>query len=193
MQKLLAAVLLLLLALVNGYGGGNKCGWLSPRSSVSPRHMSPVTQKRNPGATEVTVCDPDYKVAIGFWAAAAASAAVLNPFAAVPLGAVAALLTRNTPRVRFSFDKDAMEVFIKNKDGSFGSRENFAVGGRNRWDYKSFVKWSFIPSRSLPIFVYFTENQTPGADPIKGQFHLFPVIMNSDQLNENLMKYVGPK
>jgi hypothetical protein len=139
------------------------------------------------------VIEPDYKVAGGFWAATALSAAAGNVLAAVPFGALAALLTRQTPRVRFTFDDEAMEVFIKNPDGSFGSRENFAVGGQNRWAYKSFVKWSFIPSKEVPIFMYFTENQTPGADPVKGQFHLFPVIMDAESLYQNLIKNVGPK
>lgn len=161
------------------------------RYGVSPNvlGMSPFTGGGK--GKDNVVIDSDYKVAGGFWIATAL-AAKASIFAAVPFGLLAALLTKQTPRVRFVFDKDAMEVFIQNKDGSFGSRENFAVGGKNRWDYKSFKKWAFIPSKSLPIFMYFTESQT---DPTKpdGQFHLFPVIMNSEQLYENLMRNVGEK
>jgi len=37
----------------------------------------------------------------------------------------------------------------------------FAVGGENKWKYKSFVNWKFFPSEDLPILVYFKETQTP--------------------------------
>ena len=91
-----------------------------------------------------------------------------------------------------SFDDEAMEVFVKKNDEELASRENFAVGGQNRWKYSTFLKWSFIPTKEFPIFMYFTESQT---DPSKegGQFHLFPVIMNGGQLYDQLVKRVGLK
>ena len=89
-----------------------------------------------------------------------------------------------------------MEVFVSKKGKSgeedLASRENFAVGGKNRWKYSSFLKWSFIPSKEVPIFMYFTESQTDASKP-GGQFHLFPVIMNSEQLYDQLILRVGEK
>ena len=155
--------------------------------------MSPVTGRGGKGKGDVVFIDSSYNVAAGFWVATALSVAASNVLAAVPFGALALLLTRQTPRVAFAFDNEAMEVFIKNADGTFGQRENFAVGGQNRWSYKSFIKWDFFPSRALPIFMYFYENQTPGSDSVKGQFHLFPVILDSEALLANLLKNVGEK
>ena len=162
----------------------------------SPLTMSPFTTKRSAVQSprqkgELVTIDSDYKVAGGF-AVAAALVSKLSLLAAAPIGALALLLTRQTGRVKFTFDDEAMEVFIQNKDGSFGSRDNFAVGGLNRWKYSTFLKWAFIPSKELPVFVYFTESQT---DPSKtgGQFHLFPVIMDGAQLYRELEKRVGVK
>ena len=70
-----------------------------------------------------------------------------------------------------------MEVCYVDKtspDGIKQSKENFAVGGRNRWSYKSFKNWYFVPNKDFPVFMYFSETQTKP----EGQFHLFPVIMN---------------
>jgi hypothetical protein len=67
------------------------------------------------------------------------------------------------------------------------SRENFAVGGRNRWRYNSFTDWYFVPSKEFPVLMYFRETQTKP----EGQFHLFPVIMNGRVLYNTLMDKVG--
>lgn len=165
-----------------------------------PRVRAPIgvrsaAAKKTATPSEVVTIESDYKVAIGSWGITA----LLFPLGlpSIPFAALSALLTRQTGRVKFVFDKEAMEVFITQKDEktgteTLGSRENFAVGGKNRWKYSTFLKWSFIPSKELPIFMYFTESQT---DPKKpgGQFHLFPVIMNSAQLYEQLMTRVGAK
>jgi len=174
------------------------CGWstealFSPSgpSRLIPLRMSPVTGGRKGSAGEFFFVEPNYNFAVGSWAATALSLKLAIPLA-VPLAALAAILTRQTPRVAFGFDKEAMEVFIKQADGSLGSRENFAVGGQNRWRYKSFIKWSFFPNRSLPLFMYFYESQTDPSKP-DGTFHLFPVIMDAAQLEKVLLEKVGKK
>ncbi len=84
-----------------------------------------------------------------------------------------------------------MEVLIEKKDKQTleKSRDNFAVGGKNRWAYNTFTKWSFIPSRELPILMYFKETQTSP----KGQIHFFPVIMNAKILNDVMVERIGVK
>ena len=148
------------------------------------------TTKVDPQKT-VTI-DGDYRLAAGCGVTAALALSQQNLFAGVPLSALTALLAVQTGRVKFVFDDEAMEVFVKKNDEELASRENFAVGGQNRWKYSTFLKWSFIPTKEFPIFMYFTESQT---DPSKegGQFHLFPVIMNGGQLYDQLVKRVGLK
>ena len=118
----------------------------------------------------------------------------------VIVGLIGLFIGRQTGKVRFVFDSDSMEILIsKTTDGSEGetidnlvkSRDNFAVGGRNRWTYSSFTDWFFIPSRSFPILMYFNENQT-NANAGKGQLHLFPVVMDASVLNDLLVERVGP-
>jgi Protein of unknown function (DUF3119) len=135
----------------------------------------------------------NYNVAIGSFAT---SAALLfgahNLIAAVPLGLLGILLIIQTGKVRFVFDKEAMEVFVAKKDDKGdeinASRENFVVGGKNRWKYSTFTDWFFIPSKNFPILMYFKENQTSP----EGQVHLFPVIMDGKILYNTLMEKVGP-
>lgn len=122
---------------------------------------------------------PDsYNVATGFMATAGlVGFGFHNAFAAIPIGLIGAFIFRQTGRVRFVFDKDSMEVCYVDKDSPDGikqSRENFAVGGQNRWTYKSFKNWYFVPSKEFPVLMYFSETQTKP----EGQFHLFPVIMD---------------
>jgi hypothetical protein len=140
--------------------------------------------------TEVTVIPPNYNVPIGALSLSALSLSTGNLFAAVPFGAIGALLTVQAGRVRFLFDNEALEIKVeKGEDKLTDSRENFVVGGKNRWSYKNFTEWYFIPSKDFPVLMYFKETQTsPG-----GQSHLFPVIMNGKKLYEAMMKNVGPK
>lgn len=137
----------------------------------------------------------DYKFAAGTVLTTAAIAAipapllVKAPFLAF-FGALGAILTVQSGRVVFSFDDKAFEVKTKGAGGDIqDSGENFAVGGENRWDYKTFTRWGFIPSESFPLFTYFYETQTRGAND--EQFHLFPVIMNSAELSETMKAKVG--
>jgi Protein of unknown function (DUF3119) len=143
-------------------------------------------------STSLTI-PKNYNVAIGSFAT---SAALLfgahNLIAAVPFGLLGILLIIQTGKVRFVFDKEAMEVFVAKKDDKGdeinASRENFVVGGKNRWKYSTFTNWFFIPSKNFPILMYFKENQTSP----EGQVHLFPVIMDGKILYDTLMEKVGP-
>lgn len=128
-----------------------------------------------------------------------------NYILGVVIGLIGLFIGRQTGKVRFVFDSDSMEILIsKATDGSkeeetvndlVKSRDNFAVGGRNRWTYSSFTDWFFIPSRSFPILMYFNENQTnanTAEGGKKGQLHLFPVVMDASVLNDLLVERVGP-
>ncbi|PNH11087.1 hypothetical protein TSOC_002106 [Tetrabaena socialis] len=65
--------------------------------------------------------------------------------------------------------------------------DNVIVGGRNRWEYSSFVNWEFWWP-AFPILVYFKETQT---NP-EGQIHFFPIIFNGRQLYEAMSERCGP-
>jgi hypothetical protein len=95
--------------------------------------------------------------------------------------------------VRFAFDDEAVEVLVsKGNDSNEAelarSGENFVVGGRNRWSYKSITEWYFLPNRLFPVLMYFKETQTKP----EGQSHLFPVIMDSKILEQQMTGKVGP-
>ena len=106
-----------------------------------------------------------------------------------------------TFRLKFVCDSSAFELQNTTKE----SGENILVGGKNRWNYTSFVNYEFFPKGWIdqpqgPILVYFKENQTPsekwnegpgksanseealakGAKP--GQVHFFPALCNCQQL-----------
>ena len=138
-------------------------------------------------AAKVTI-SRDYSLSRSLLGISAVSAALLNPAVAVPTGLLGAFLTVQSGKIKFVFDEEAMEIFVV-KNGEDTSRENFAVGGKNRWKYSSFTEWAFLPSKELPVLVYFKETQTRP----EGQFHLFPVIVNSKELYDALVSKVGPK
>ena len=154
--------------------------------SVNSLKLPNLSNKFNT-KTEVEVIPPDYKVPIGALGLSVISTFAGNPFVGVPLGAIGALLTVQAGRVRFQFDNEALEIKVGNDLAD--SRENFVVGGKNRWKYSTFTEWYFIPNKEFPILMYFKENQTKK----EGQPHLFPVIMNGKQLYDVMMKRVGPK
>ncbi|KAM3574843.1 hypothetical protein VYU27_003268 [Nannochloropsis oceanica] len=142
-----------------------------------------------PVVVEPEIIAPDYRVAAGFFLAGVGLAVppLSNPGAGVPLAVIGAFLASRTQRVRFVFDEEAMEVMTVGEDGELSmERENFAVGGRNRWAYNTFTNWEFYPSPQVPILVYFKETQTKP----EGQIHFFPVIGNPAKLLENFRKYV---
>ena len=144
------------------------------------------------GGSALTI-PKNYNVAIGSFATCAGLAFGLhNIIAAIPFGLLGLLLIIQTGKVRFVFDNEAMEVFVARKDEKGeelnASRENFVVGGKNRWKYSTFTNWFFIPNKNFPILMYFKENQTSA----EGQVHLFPVIMDGKVLYDTLMEKVGP-
>ncbi|EKU23128.1 hypothetical protein NGA_0681310 [Nannochloropsis gaditana CCMP526] len=147
-------------------------------------------QKTTRVAVEPEVIAPDYRVAAGFFLGGVGLALppLSNPGAGLPLALIGAFLASRTQKVRFVFDEEAMEVMTVGADGQSLSmeRENFAVGGRNRWTYASFTNWEFYPSEQVPVLVYFKETQTKP----EGQIHFFPVIGNPARLLENFRKYV---
>jgi hypothetical protein len=97
-----------------------------------------------------------------------------------------------TTTLRFTFDPEHKAFSLVKADLS-STGENVVVGGENSWKYSSFSNWDFLPSKQLPILVYFREDQTPqeawqeaptvlAVDSLKGQVHYFPAIARSDQL-----------
>lgn len=154
----------------------------SPSNNNKPKYPTIVVNK-------------NYNVALGCLGLAGAAFVTNNTPLAAGLGVLGGFLFLQTGKIRFVFDDEAMEVCVLKSDSDAEqlltkTRENFAVGGRNRWTYDSFKEWSFIPTKDFPVFMYYREVQTNPADP-KGQFHLFPVIMNGKELYDVLMERVG--
>ncbi len=139
---------------------------------------------------KTVVIDSNYNVAIGFSGLGVLGMATGNVFLGLPSTALGALLFKQTGRVRFVFDAEALEVKINKGNELANSGENFAVGGKNRWKYKTFTRWGMLPSKEFPVFMYFYESQT---DKTKEQFHLFPVIMDGKQLYQTMVEKVGVK
>eukprot|EP01038_Epipyxis_sp_PR26KG_P008236 gene8236-11146_t len=170
------------------------------RSRFNPSSTTPLllnlNNRKSPSTKFDTIVIPkDYSVAIGAVALSIAFAGLHQYFVAIPIGLIGLFIGRQTGKVRFVFDDEALEVLVA-KDGSddklVQTRENFAVGGRNRWTYKSITNWFFIPSNQVPILMYFNENQT-NKEEGKGQLHLFPVIMKGDVLYDTMTERIGSK
>lgn len=138
-----------------------------------------------------TIIGPSYNFCLG---SAAITAALVGVQAPIPFplffGALSLLTGVQSGRVRFAFDRNAMEVLLEDKEGEIKqSGDNFETGTQNRWNYKTFTRWNFVPSESIPIFVYFYETETKGGD--EEQFHLFPVIMDAKQLATTMKEKIG--
>lgn len=167
----------------------------APRvAGYDDKHLLDRNAKRLMATANSAMTVPkSYNVAIGSIATSAAlTFGAHNILLGIPFGLLGLLLIIQTGKVKFVFDNEAMEVFVAKKDEKGeeinASRENFVVGGKNRWKYSTFTDWFFIPSKSFPILMYFKENQTSP----EGQIHLFPVIMDGKILYESLMEKVGP-
>eukprot|EP01040_Poterioochromonas_malhamensis_P011025 gene11025-12017_t len=161
-------------------------------SFFTSQKSSPA-QPQKPKFPTLTV-PPNYNVALGCLAIAGVCAVTKNYGAAVPLGFIGSFLYVQTGKIRFLFDDEAIEVVVSKKAESgeeklSQTRENFAVGGRNRWKYNTITDWFFIPSKEFPVLVYFNENQTSP----KGQIHFFPVLMNGKTLYETMVERIGVK
>ncbi|GLC50312.1 hypothetical protein PLESTB_000365300 [Pleodorina starrii] len=98
------------------------------------------------------------------------------------LGFLGVFLAIQATRIRFAFDDEAMEVLRAGKES-----DNVIVGGRNRWEYSSFINWEmWWPG--FPVLVYFKENKTKP----EGQVHFFPIIFNGKQLYDVMVERCGP-
>jgi len=106
----------------------------------------------------------------------------------------AAFFSFQATTLRFQFDESSFSL-VKASGEKLG--DNVVVGGENKWDYKTFVNWAFLPSEDFPILVYFKETQTPRekwieapivVDDAEGQVHFFPAISRVDQLKEQFQK-----
>jgi hypothetical protein len=187
--------------------GGAASPWRGEQSQVeTPGHHMQVTPSRQVQVragsefqnvvgkkqlSQSTIIGPSYNFCLG---SAAITAALVGLKAPIPFplffGALSLLTGVQSGRVKFAFDQTALEVLTEDKAGEIKqSGDNFAVGGENRWNYKTFTRWNFVPSESLPIFVYFYETQTKGGN--EEQFHLFPVIMDAKQLATTMKEKIG--
>jgi len=152
-------------------------------------------------AGEPVIVGPDYTVGAAFLGAGT----VLNTIHVAPLGIPLVLLgglfAFQASQVKFVFDNEAMEVRIG--EDLKQARENWAVGGENRWKYEGFSNWTFFPANAkdgvtngefpFPILVYFKETETPkekwtagpgqfDRNPGTGQMHFFPAVVDADEI-----------
>mmetsp|Transcript_24121 Transcript_24121/g.40261 ORF Transcript_24121/g.40261 Transcript_24121/m.40261 type:complete len:115 (+) Transcript_24121:333-677(+) len=104
---------------------------------------------------------------------------------------IGAFLGSQTTKIRFVFDDEAFEVKVQKGDAEDleDSRDNFAVGGKNRWKYDTFTHWQFYPSEEFPILVYFKETQTSP----EGQIHFFPVLADGKMLRDTMVAKAIPR
>mmetsp|Transcript_35749 Transcript_35749/g.76323 ORF Transcript_35749/g.76323 Transcript_35749/m.76323 type:complete len:303 (-) Transcript_35749:159-1067(-) len=168
--------------------------WYAKRA-VAARAPPPtlcVASAPPPCKPRVTL-DPDYRLATGI-ASGAGLLSLTGPFgtgiiAALPIGALAALIAARTAAVRLVFDPEALEVMTVDTDGGVleSGRENFAVGGRNRWAYDTITEWALYPTPETAVLVYFREGQSRP----EGVGHLFPVLFSPEKLRQELEQRVG--
>ncbi|KAF6151182.1 hypothetical protein GIB67_037390 [Kingdonia uniflora] len=157
----------------------------------SCRHNGVVTalfqfgKKSAPPKIKTVIPEPDYRIPAVLLGLAGGLAYTENVLASAPVGLLGLLLLFQTTRVRFVFDDKALEVKVGEELDESG--ENVFVGGKNRWNYSSFVNWE-IWWPNFPILVYFKETQTKP----EGQVHFFPVIFNGKQLYDVMVERAGP-
>mmetsp|Transcript_21487 Transcript_21487/g.47676 ORF Transcript_21487/g.47676 Transcript_21487/m.47676 type:complete len:222 (-) Transcript_21487:79-744(-) len=122
---------------------------------------------------------------------------VKNGLFAIAAAVFGLFIAFQTFNLRFAFDSEAFELRFAN---GAGPDQNAVVGGINRWSYKSFVNWDFLPSKDFPILVYFKETQTPAADrqeapdflvpdSLDGQAHFFPAIADAAALDRGFAEH----
>lgn len=182
---------------------------------LSIHHRTPTCTK--PASTVLdalsgaeTVIDPSFNLAAGALVIGTISGGLEDVFktklqqraVAFVFGGAALLFTIfggflafQTTSLRFTFDDSAFS--LTKSDGS-KLDDNIVVGGENRWAYKDFVNWQFLPSKDFPVLVYFKEVQTPEdvrveapivVDNLIGQAHFFPAISRVDQLETNFNRF----
>eukprot|EP00899_Mesostigma_viride_P006940 jgi/Mesvir1/16247/Mv08498-RA.1 len=138
----------------------------SPVSGARPTVMRAGKGKAN---YETVIPGPDLRIPVVLIGIAAALASNDNILGALPVGLLGGFLAFQAGRVKFVFDKEALEVVIGEEKLE---SENAFVGGRNRWKYSTFTNWEFWWP-AFPVLVYFKETQTKP----EGQIHFFPIIM----------------
>eukprot|EP00873_Tetraselmis_striata_P020178 jgi/Tetstr1/440442/TSEL_028775.t1 len=177
--------------------GLEKPGWL-PAFNKEKRRKEVDAQL---AAGEPVVVGPDYTVGAAFLGAGSAFNAIHLAPLGVPLVLLGGLFAFQASQVKFVFDKEAMEVRIG--EDLQQARENWAVGGENRWKYTGFTNWTFFPANAkdgvtggefpFPILVYFKETETPrekwsegpgkfDKNPGTGQMHFFPAVVDADEI-----------
>jgi hypothetical protein len=168
-----------------------------------------LSRSKHPLPMSIEVVEPSYNLAIGAFSVGLAGGflediknkagqklptAKLFGTVALLFTVFAAFITFQTATLRFTFDDDAFSL----QKANGASFENVVVGGENRWAYKSYQNWDFLPSPNFPILVYFREDQTPVeyreeapivVDDLQGQVHFFPAIANTQQLTNGFVKH----
>ncbi|XXG45700.1 hypothetical protein AAC387_Pa02g0710 [Persea americana] len=159
----------------------------SRENSCSNRHFTLFASMvgRKAMRRETVIPDPDYRIPAVLLGLAGVLVYKDNLLSAAPVGLLGLLLLFQTTRVRFVFDKEALEVKVGDQLQESG--ENVFVGGKNRWKYSTFVNWE-LWWPEFPILVYFKETQTKP----EGQVHFFPVIFNGKQLYDVMVERAGP-
>ena len=101
-------------------------------------------------------------------------------------------LRTKTDSVRFAFDDTALSI-VKVDGSSVG--ENPVMGGSYRWRYGDVAEYTVFAVNRVPLLLYLKETATPAADRVEppvsvsatpGQTHIFPVIGDGTQLQEQL-------
>ncbi|KAJ8643129.1 hypothetical protein MRB53_004877 [Persea americana] len=159
----------------------------SRENSCSNRHFTLFASMvgRKAMRRETVIPDPDYRIPAVLLGLAGVLVYKDNLLSAAPVCLLGLLLLFQTTRVRFVFDKEALEVKVGDQLQESG--ENVFVGGKNRWKYSTFVNWE-LWWPEFPILVYFKETQTKP----EGQVHFFPVIFNGKQLYDVMVERAGP-
>ncbi|KAK3272910.1 hypothetical protein CYMTET_18821 [Cymbomonas tetramitiformis] len=180
------------------YGSPSMARIFNPAVSLPSKRCKPALhqcQFRKPPV----VAEPSYNLAVGTVALGASLLALpgsgLADFPGGLITLIGVFFAVQTSRIRFLFDETAFELLLNGTGEDLeSSGENIVVGGANRWEYSSFVNWTFFPSLEFPILVYFKETQTPeeqwneGPGQLDkvggGQVHFFPALVNCQQLAE---------
>ncbi|KXZ56286.1 hypothetical protein GPECTOR_1g250 [Gonium pectorale] len=160
---------------------------LRPRVQRAPFTAQAIFGKAKAKAPKVAkretlAPEPSFNLQLGLLALSGLSVYENNYALGGFLGLLGVFLTIQATRIRFTFDDEALEVLRAGKES-----DNVIVGGRNRWEYSSFINWEFWWP-GFPVLVYFKENKTKP----EGQVHFFPIIFNGKQLYEAMVERCGP-
>mmetsp|Transcript_19547 Transcript_19547/g.28986 ORF Transcript_19547/g.28986 Transcript_19547/m.28986 type:complete len:211 (-) Transcript_19547:219-851(-) len=202
-SKMIVRIFRLLSAVITIYALPST-GFVTPQTTTRAPMMTPSSL-----GAGLELVDPSYNLAIGAFGVGLAGGFLEDLrdargeklLTAKPFGALAVIFTVfslflafQTTTLRFGFDDDSFSL-VKANGASIG--ENVVVGGENKWAYKSFKNYDFLPSADFPILVYFREDQTSVenreevpivVDALEGQVHFFPAISNVQDLKSEFEK-----